>query len=201
VIRTRAAVVAGLLIAALTGCGIPPERDAREVEPPPGPYAALESPATDIPRGTVEQTVYLVKDGKLVPVVRSVRGQSTVDTLIADLVAGPTEEELANGLTSALPGADLIGAVHVIDRQVTIAIPAGFEDTGRSDEYLAFGQIVCTLDARPDVSGVVFFDQGERVAAVPRGDLSLSTGPLTTADYAELINGNLPTPGPSTAPR
>jgi hypothetical protein len=72
------------------------------------------------------------------------------------------------------------GAVAVVD------IGDGPPEAGRTDEILAFGQIVCTLAARSDVNGVVFV-RGDQPLEVPRSDGSLSSGPVTAANYADLI--------------
>ncbi|HEX6872022.1 MAG TPA: GerMN domain-containing protein [Micromonosporaceae bacterium] len=193
-----AAVVAVLTLAAvfaLAKCGIGAEDTAREVVPPPGPYRALPSQlAGPLPPGTFVTTLFLVRDDRLVPVVRRVSGEPGVADLVRELLAGPTDTERAAGFSSALPGANLIEAVELRAGQVHVHLAAAVEEAGRSDGFLAFGQVVCTLDARPDVVGVVFLRQAQPVA-VPRGDGSLSPGPLTLADYANLVSERSATPG------
>ena len=105
---------------------------------------------------------------------------------MADLLAGATDAEQNTGISSALPGANVIGGVSVTDQVATVDLGPGLDGSGRNDAVLAFGQVVCTLDSRPDIDGVVFQQNGQRVG-VPRATGSLSTGPLTTADYAGLL--------------
>jgi spore germination protein GerM len=185
--RTRRAILATLAVSVLAGCGIQPDPQAREVQPPPGPYRALASPVpANTEPGTVAETLCLVKDGKLVPVIRRVKGEPTVTTLMQDLLAGPSNAERADGASSALPGAYQFGQVDLIDGRAVVELTAQVDDAGRSDETLAIGQVVCSLDARPDVDGVTFTAKG-RPVGVPRGDGSLSVDPLTMADYAGLL--------------
>ena len=55
------------------------------------------------------------------------------------------------------------------------------------DEIAALGQIVCTLTRVPDITGVQSTRDGQ-IVKVPRADASLTTGPLTAADYQALIS-------------
>lgn len=181
-------VAAACVLALLTACGIPPEPTAREVQPPPGAFRDLPSPVPEVrsENGVERLTLYLVREGKLVAVQRLIEGEPTVDATLMLLLGGPTDEERASGLTSALPGTSVINQVRVMDGHAVVEITAGPEDAGRSDEVLAFGQIVCTLDSRPEITGVVFVLDGQPIG-VPRGTAALSEGPLTIADYSNLI--------------
>ncbi|MGY0236711.1 GerMN domain-containing protein [Longispora urticae] len=112
----------------------------------------------------------------------------TAETLLRDLVAGPTTTEVEAGLARALWGGSVITRVRVTDGQAVVTVTAALDAVSRNDEILAFGQVVCTLTAREDVNGVVFTRDRQRIA-VPRGDAFLSQGPLTAADYTSLISG------------
>ena len=70
-------------------------------------------------------------------------------------------------------------------RIAIVTIGGDLESTARTDQVLAYGQIVCTLDALPDIDGVSFMHGGEAVQ-VPKGDASLSKDVLTAADYSNL---------------
>ena len=182
----RAAVLmtAGLIGLALQGCGVPDEDEPRPIEPSlvigsPPPQATTRNSV-----GSVIERLYLVRDDRLVAVERRVGSTADVAALLADLVAGPTDAELDDGLTSALTGTDLIAGVRLVDgtAEVSFRPQAG----GRTDDILAIGQIVCTLDARVDVDTVRFLLDGQ-VLKVPRADGSLTELPLTVADYRTLI--------------
>lgn len=171
---------------ALAGCGIAPQSDAQPIEPPRGPFQAVISPSPlPTSSGSFTETLYLVKDELIVPQVRHVAADASVDELISDLLAGPTEAESAAGLSSALVGVEVTG-VRVDRGFATVDLAAPIEGGGRNDNLLAYAQVVCTLTARRDVLAVTFTRAG-RPIDVPRGDSSVLPGPLTASDYADLI--------------
>jgi hypothetical protein len=181
--RRSAALVVVVLTAA---CGVPGEDRPRAVDPPPAPLttATVATPTTD-PYGSVAEVVCLVRDDSLVPVVRRVAALPPAEDHLGQLVAGPTASERDAGLTSAVTGSRVAG-VALVDGEARVEIK-GDEDVARSDDVLAFGQVVCTLTTRPDVTRVVFRRDG-RTVAVPRGDGSLSDAPLTASDYAAITS-------------
>jgi spore germination protein GerM len=184
--RVLAAVVGALVSTALAGCGIPTDDAPRGIVPPRGPFQGLApAESTTSGRGTVAEQLYLVKDDKIVSVVRWLPAAPTIDTQLADLLAGPTDPEQDAGLTSALTGTNIIADVSLDDGAATVDV-GDLADTNRNDQVLAFAQIVCTLTTRSDVTNVSFLKAGQRLS-VPRADGSLSQGPLTAADYASLI--------------
>jgi spore germination protein GerM len=171
---------------AVTGCGVSAEDSPREIEPPRGPYPTLGSVAPSTPEpGTAAEPLYFVRDDKLVAVIRRVPTPPTAEDQLENLIAGPTDAELARGLSSSLSGSSIVGQVKVSGEVATIDVGDTGEDVERSDEVLAFGQIVCTLTARPEITAVTFRHDGRRLG-IPRADGSLSTAPLTAADYATL---------------
>ncbi|WDZ82626.1 GerMN domain-containing protein [Micromonospora cathayae] len=178
-------VLVGLL--ALAGCGVTGEREPRTVTPPQGPFPALSSPAPAVTEtgALVEQLCY-VRDDRLVLVDRRVRIPQTPREQIRLLLDGPVGAERGAGLTSTLTGVNVVTGVRVAGGEATVEVGERLAGTGRNDEVLAFGQIVCTLTSRPDVDRVIFVQAGERLG-VPRADGSLSTGPLTVADYSAMI--------------
>jgi len=180
-------VVCGLAVALLAGCGLPAEGAAREITPPSNAARALASRAPAIvDQGPVPQTLFLVRDDRLVPVIRYVRAAPTLDGLLQDLVEGPTEAEGDIGLTSALLGIDVVTGIDLVDGGAVVHLAAALPGTGRNDEVLAYAQIVCTLTTRPEVS-TVSFSRGGALTGVPRADGSLSDAPLSAADYQELL--------------
>jgi hypothetical protein len=186
VTAARRPVAPALLVILLAAaCGVPGEERPRPVDPPPAPLTATATPPSTDPYGSVAEVVCLVRDDALVPVVRRVAVLPTVEDHLGQLVAGPTDAERAAGLTSTLSGSRVAG-VTLADGEARIQLK-GDEEVARSDDVLAFGQVVCTLTTRPDVARVVF-RRGERAVAVPRGDGSLSDAPLTASDYATITS-------------
>jgi hypothetical protein len=186
-IRRIALAVAVLAVAALAGCGVSPERDPRPIDQPKGPFGALaSSPPAVTASGSVPERLFLVKDGMITAVTRHVEREPTLDELIADLLNGPNESEGDAGMTSALLGGQVVSEVHLDGGQAMVELALPTEGTGRTNDVLAYAQVVCTLTARPDVRGVVF-TRDQQAVGVPRADGQLSLGPLTAADYAALV--------------
>ncbi|HZM82684.1 MAG TPA: GerMN domain-containing protein [Candidatus Limnocylindrales bacterium] len=175
--------IAAVLMVA--GCGVPIEEEARAL---PSQSAHVPSSATPAPiqTGPVTETLYLVKGGLLIAVPRKHRTEPGVDEVMAELLAGPTEAEKAAGIGSALLGSKVVAAVQVQNGTAVVELAANLEGTGRTDDVLAIGQIVCTLTARPDISWATFTRDG-RPIEVPRGDGSLTADPLNAASYSRLI--------------
>lgn len=180
--------VAAVLLALVAACGVPGEDRPRAVTPPPGPFPPTATAApTMAETGAVTEVLYFSRDDRLVPVTRRIDEVPTVETQLRNLLAGPTTTERDDGLTSALTGALSNAEVELVDGQARVTVTPTVADTGRTDEMLAYGQIVCTLTARTDVNAVIFLRDGAPLS-VPRGDHSLSPAPLTGADYAVLIS-------------
>ncbi|WFE99918.1 GerMN domain-containing protein [Micromonospora sp. WMMD964] len=182
--RRRLAPLALIVLSA--GCGIPTDDSPRSVQPPRGPMQSAAPADATAPAGRAVETLCLVRDNWIVPVVRRADNPPGVAEQLRHLLAGPTGAERDSSLTSALPGAVNAAGVTVAGTQALVSVDAPADDAGRSDEVLAFGQIVCTLTSRGDVTTVAFLRDG-RALGVPRADGSLSAAPLTRADYAPLI--------------
>ena len=182
----RARAIAIVLLAAVLvgGCGVPVDEQPRNLRRP-GISHGSSGPAPDR-FGTAAERLYLVRDGGLTRVVRRVPAARTPEQMLQDLLAGPTAAEHEDGLSSALSTMK-IDSIAVDQRRAVIAIGGAAEQGARSDEILAYGQIVCTLTSQGAEVGTVSFTSGSRPLGVPRGDGSLSTDPLTIADYAGLL--------------
>jgi hypothetical protein len=76
----------------------------------------------------------------------------------------------------------------VTQRRAVIAIDEPAGAGARSDDVLAYGQIVCTLTGRGAEIGTVSFVSHGEPLAVPRPDGSLTGGELTISDYTSLLD-------------
>ncbi|MEV1073940.1 GerMN domain-containing protein [Micromonospora parva] len=132
------------------------------------------------------QPVYFVRDDKILAVIRQTRTPATVDDLRQALQAGPTDTEVDTDITSALIGTIIITGIRAADTVVTVEVIDNLTDTNRTDEILAFGQIVCTLTSQPDITPVTFLRNGQPLN-IPRSNGSLSEQPATAEDYRALI--------------
>lgn len=180
----KALLLVLLALGTTAGCGVPVDRSPRDLDPSHVVYGS-DAPAPDRFGNAVER-LYLVRDGKLIRVLRRLPAARTPQQMVQDLVAGPTRKEQQDGLTSALSTMQ-VGATTITQRRAAVEIGAPAVPGARSDEVLAYAQIVCTLTSQGAEVGTVSFTRGGRPLAVPRGDGLLSTGPLTIADYADLI--------------
>jgi hypothetical protein len=181
------AVAVAFAAALAGGCGVAAEKTPREIEPPPGPFPTFAGATADpVGDADVAERLCFVRDARLAAVTRRVTTAPTVDEQFAHLLAGPTEAERDQALTTALTGRPTVSHTPG-STVVTVELSAAGVGAGRSDEAVAYGQIVCTLAGRSDVSGVIFTRDGQR-RGVPRGDGSLSDGPLNAADYAAIMD-------------
>jgi spore germination protein GerM len=178
------ASLVGPAASGLAGCGVPLDDAPRDIRVP-GEANASGGPSPGVAGSTVRR-LYLVRDGRLVRVPRRVPAPRTPREQLDDLLAGPTAEESDEGLTSALTTMTVTD-LQLVDRRATIVLGDPSELGVRSDEVLAFGQIVCTLTSLPDVGTVSFVADG-RPLRVPRADGSLTDSPLTIADYSALVD-------------
>lgn len=184
---TAVAVVLAVVLALLAGCGVPAEDEPRPL--PTAGTVAGTGPVVEVPPspvGAVAQPFYFVRRDRLAPVVRWVEPATPLDAVTRALLDGPTQAEAAADLTSALTGTVTVRGVRRSGTVAVVDIGDALPETGRTDEILAFGQIVCTLTARNDVSGVTFVRGGQPLE-VPGSDGSLSAEPMTARHYASLL--------------
>jgi spore germination protein GerM len=175
-----------LLAVLLGGCGVPVDSTPRPVAVPPDSFPTPAATTTTNRDGRVDETLCFVRDDGLQAVTRRVDGISGVDAHLQHLLAGPDDAERERGLASALPGTITVAGASATGTVATVDVREAGEETGRSDEVLAFGQIVCTLTGRADVNSVAFRRDGQPLE-VPRADGSLSALPLTATDYRPLL--------------
>ena len=176
-----------LLGALLTaGCGVPAEGEPRPVELPRQPLTApLPSPAAGRP-GTFAEILCLVRDGHLIQAVRRIDAPPDAQQHLDHQLAGPDEAERDSGMTTALTGLSLTVSRSPGGGEARVEVSESDESRAITDDSLTYGQVVCTLTSRADVSTVVLTRDGARLE-VPRADGSLSRGPLTGEDYAAMI--------------
>jgi spore germination protein GerM len=179
--RAALAALALTLLAALPigGCGVPLDSTPRDVTDVGAPFRS-GAPAEGA--GRAVERLCFVRAGALVRVVRRVPAVRPPTEQLRDLLAGPTADESTQGLSSALSTASDV-TMTLADGRATVDVG----DVGlRSDDVLAFGQIVCTLTSQLQVGTVSFTSDGTPLG-VPRADGSLAVSPLTIADYVKLL--------------
>lgn len=188
--------VAALLLAAWSaallggGCGVGPEADAHRAAPEAVPFDLLEEPeAAPASRpSAATTTVYLVADGRLVPVERDAPDGGGLDEVAELLASGPTEAERALGLTSSLPQ-DQIAGVEARRGVAQVDLAPTFADLNPRDQALAIAQLTYSLTGRPGIGRVGFVLDGV-ATEVPRGDGTLTADALAREDFATLAEGD-----------
>ena len=178
--RARAStwvVLAAILAAVATGCGVPLQDGPAALQATPGP-----SPTSPTRGGARLVTVYMVKDARLVSQPRSA-DDTSADSALGLLAIGPVESEKEDGVTTAVAPGDYVieratGATIVID------VPEQFTQIEGDLQLLAAAQLVWTVTAQLPRRGVRMVFDGESID-VPT-DRGLTSGPVRRSDYASV---------------
>ncbi|MEZ0164358.1 GerMN domain-containing protein [Kineococcus sp. LSe6-4] len=190
--------VAAAVVGVVAACGVPSDGTVRTVDPTRVPHA-LSSPAPS-PTAPSPQTptsaapgpvrVFLL-DADLHLTGRPLAAepataQEAVRAVLSRLRAGPSDDDRAAGLQSAL-GADVrLGAGALADGVVTVEVGGLSEDQSADRLPLAVGQVVLSLTSVPGLEGVRLQRDGvDREVPLPGG--ALTERVLTAADYASLL--------------
>jgi hypothetical protein len=178
-------LAAGLVLLLVAGCGVPQDEAPRALDRAEAPFRVFESEAAPTPTGDLAAELWLVRGDRPEAVLRQVPRPGSPQQVLGQLFSGPTEQESAAGLTTAIPTAFELEDVTV-DDGIAVVTLAGLGDQVRTDNNVAYAQIVATLDARPEIDGVRFrTDDGD--LPVPRGDGSLTDAPVNRRSYGELL--------------
>lgn len=175
-------LAAGLLLVAtaLGGCGVPTQErpEALSVSPP----EARADPAATL--GGQEAQIWLVRGARLEAVPRPV-SPADVPTVLAALLAGPTSEEAASGLRTALAPQTLRDSgPSPEDRVVTLDVRREFTGLDGGNQQLAVAQVVWTATQFPAVDRVRFSAQGQPLEVPTDG--GLTDRPVGRVDYASV---------------
>jgi hypothetical protein len=193
--RTRTAALALLAAVWAAGCGIPADDTPRAISDEQVPADAAGSAAEGDDGQTALADLYFARfagerGDVLVSIGREVPtgGAPTPATVMEALLDGVHEGEGPDGLVTKIPAdtalgdrPELVGGTLVVDLNRAIS---GVQADGAR---FAYGQMTCTADALADVDGVIFTVEGQPVRP-PAGDGESSTGALTCASYADLLD-------------
>jgi len=185
---TRARTGRGALLVALallaTACGVPRDDQPRALTGEDVPFTSMAPSAAPDADGDRRVELWFVRDGRVVPTSRRVDGPTDAPQLVELLFAGASQQERESGLLSVVPATLTVEDVEVRGGTAVLTLQ-GPDSEVRRLQPLAYAQIVATLTSG-GVEGVRFRLDG-RDLPVPRGDGSLSDGPVSRADYAELL--------------
>lgn len=173
------------LVLLLSGCGVATSDRAEVASREEVPYGLLDPAATTTTSvAPVQSTLghaWFVGEGHVLRVAREVAAPLSVDGLLDVLVAGPTEDEAAFGLRSAVL-VDSVDSASVVAGVATVDLRAQFAAAPAREQILALAQLVYTVTEVASVAVVTFTLDGQPID-VPRADGSISEGPVTRVDY------------------
>ena len=154
-------VVLALLAAGCTG-----SEDSGET----GTEAGSTTPATS------SVAVYLLRDGKVSPVRRTIDATPALArAALTSLLAGPTDAETAAGLSSAITGGTSLRDISLADGTATVDLDATFGEGATPTLRQRVAQVVATLTRFPTIRRVAFRLDGEPVETIgAAGDVRLS---------------------------
>jgi hypothetical protein len=196
---------AALLLAALlvAGCGVPTSGDPTTIPAADVPYGLASPTPSDETGGQtetmlVETGVYLVTAEDVLVARGRELPEGTLDErleeLLVQLAAGPSEQELADELSTSLPPEVELDVTEVSDGTAIVDIAGPVDAPSGVESRLAVAQIVLTATSVPGVRAVRLTREGESVDA-PLPDGELTSLPLTADDYTSLTM-----PAPSATP-
>ncbi len=168
------------------GCGVTADDAPRNIAPSEVPFDLLtptSSTSTAVPRATMPAEVFLLRGSRLEAAPRQVASPSTVGTVMAALVQGPTGEESERGLRSAVTPETSILSAEVVNGAATINVSEAFSRVGVRDQISALAQVVYTATNLPSVDRVQILLDGQ-VVQVPRADGTSTDAPLRRSDYS-----------------
>ena len=197
------AIVVTVLTTLLAACGPGGTIDAGPVTTQPGSTTTVPvTSSTSTPDGTDASTttttvpgeqrfvdVFLIKDSShAVAVTRAVPATPEVaGNAIQALIAGPTDQERDEGLSTAIPADTLLLGIVIENNLATIDLGREFESGGGSFAMLGrLAQVVYTLTQFPTVNEVQFKLDGQPVT-VFSGEGILLEDPVTRGDYASIL--------------
>lgn len=180
-----------LVVVLLTACGVPQDDTPRRLDRDTAPFRIFERQVPPPPQGELQVELWFLRGEQPTAVTRPLELPGSPRQVLEQLLLGPTQAELSDGLDSAIPGSLELVDLSVDDGVAVVTL----DEIGEQVQVPAYAQIVATLDGRPGIEGVRFRTRDGDVQ-VPEGDGGLSSGPVTREDYAVLL-GLRPTPTPS----
>ena len=179
--RTGSLLVLVLCAVLATGC------DGDDGAPPQG--------TTGTTTETSSVAVYLLRDGKVTPVRRTVPATPAIArAALTALLEGPTDDEREDGLSSAIPEGTSLVDIALADGVATVDLDGSFasdEESMRS----RVAQVVATLTRFPTVDRVAFRIDGESVSSLGDVDVGRPLGRLAIEKETPQILVESPLPG------
>ncbi|MFZ1062958.1 MAG: GerMN domain-containing protein [Acidimicrobiales bacterium] len=186
-VRALVLVLAGALV--LAGCTlVPTNENPSTIDHVGFELLSPTIPGTDNGRVVfITRPIYIVDaTGHLSPLSRIIPSPATLDSILEELLAGPTSIERFAGYTSDLPkGFVLVGAT-LKDKVGVLDIATPLTSLSREDQILALGQLVLTAYDVGATAGIEITVAGTpHLSLLPDGSRRLI---VTREDFASLLN-------------
>ncbi|MDG2427271.1 MAG: GerMN domain-containing protein [Acidimicrobiales bacterium] len=206
----RPLALAGIVVTAalsLGACGIPVDESTRDLAVDL-PDALLPPAATTTkpPAPTEAVQIYLARvsdDGRqmLEAVSRNIKGDGSINVILAEVLAGPNTDEQEAGLISPFAeGSQVIGTV-LVDGLLEVHLDTleGFPQDDSASNRLAFAMLVCTADQLvmgAEINQIVVLLEGsgdlEAInVPVSDGEPPEEGAPVACANYLSLLPDDL----------
>ena len=188
--RIRSLVLLSLGAMLLSSCTlIPTAHDPIIIKRGPGQFGLLGKtiPGTNSRVQFITQRVYIVDaTGHLTPSSRIVPSPPTLDSVLGELILGPTDIETSAGFTSALPKRLVILQATVKNGIGFVALTSPLSDLPHAREVLAIGQLVLTARDVGATNGLEVLVAGVAQSLLkPSGKKSRH---VYARDYQSLLN-------------
>lgn len=192
---SRPVIVLVLFLAALvasgSGCGVRSEDSPRVLSVEDVPFGLLaepsSTPTTVVPAPSVARAtvvVFLVRNARMYPVLRQVNAPPTVAKSLTALLFGPQENEVSQGIRSAINPAAAVQARSVDPTTFLVDLSAEFTQGPISEQVLGLAQIVYTATGITGVEDVRFTLNGAPIE-VPTPSGSLTSAPIDRDAFVE----------------
>lgn len=175
-----ALVLAGVCAVVVTACSISGDDRPRELAVSTTTTQVAATPTS----GGATAVLYFVRDGKLIPVTRSLPDRR-VGTVLGTLFETPEPVERIKGLGSSIPaGTELLG-LQTDGDTLSVNLSKDFENVVGTARQQAIAQMVLTATEFPQINSLRFLVNGRpvQVTSPTRGD----TATVTDCDYASLL--------------
>jgi spore germination protein GerM len=165
----------------------------------PLPMTPTTSPSTTSAPALVDVKVYFLRGERLAIVHRQVPGPAVLRGALAELLAGPTAAELAEGLITVIPAGTTLLDLDLADGLATIDLNAAYASGGGSLSMMArLAQVVFTATQFDNSDRVTFRLDGEPIDDLG-GEGIVVDEPQTRATMERAISGSViietPVPG------
>jgi hypothetical protein len=183
----RRRLLAVVLLTAVAGlaCSLPHDNQPRALADDDVPFSLLASSTTappPEPQGTVDRTLFFVKEGKLARVTEAL-SSGTANDVIRALLLGPASDSPDVGTAIPLE-TRLITTAPTTDNVLIIDLSRDILAVEATEQKIAFAQLVYTAYALREIAGVRFRVEGEDLQVTT--DSGSSNGPVVPNDFASL---------------